>query len=353
MLVSLILPEPSQRLDPMLDNIQFLRAAAASLVVMQHSIVRGESYEFPALALRALEGFGLSGVDIFFVISGFIMAYSNCQRPKNPAEFIISRFVRIVPLYYAWMALLIVLMLVVPEVFRTLRLDFEHIAFSMIFLSQAVLGEPPFIDLGWTLEFEFLFYIIFAITLFAPNSRSQQIALWLAVFAFAMIFKQLIVLEFLLGASAFFLLHTVRTHRLSLILAVAGIAGFALMHIWFTEVHRIWRWGVPAFLLVLGIASMPRSRNKNLRYLGDASYSIYLVQVASIPLFYKVASFFLSTPFGEWIGTKVWGLGDLLILGSIAFSIASGVLLYEIVERPVTRVARHLVFHDRHKPASV
>ena len=329
----------------MLDNIQFLRAIAASLVVMQHSFSRGESYGFPAAGLILLEGFGLSGVDIFFIISGFIMAYSQSRAPKTPREFILGRIVRIVPLYWSWMALIVAFILMVPGVFRTLQVDLEHILFSTLFLSQAVLNEPPFIDLGWTLEYEFLFYIVFALTLFLRSKPVQPLALGATMVGFALIFGQWIVLEFLLGVVAFLLLRQVQLRGFGSLLVVVGIVGFAVMHGWFAGAHRLWTWGVPAFLLVLGLAAIQGVQNRVLSYLGDASYSIYLVQVASIPLFYKVASAALAAQRGGTVGGGA--LGDLLILGSIVFSLIAGVLLHEVVEKPMTRVMRRLVLKPR------
>ncbi|WP_165775195.1 acyltransferase family protein [Mameliella alba] len=324
----------------MLDNLQFLRAVAASLVVMQHSFSRGESYGFPAMGLRSLDGFGLGGVDIFFVISGFIMTYSQSRAPKTPREFILGRFVRIVPLYWSWMALIVSLIVLVPGVFRTLQIDLEHILYSTLFLSQPLLSEPPFIDLGWTLEYEMLFYMVFALTLLLGNGRVQLLVLGTAMLGFALVFGQWIVLEFLLGVTAFLLLAQMQARGLGVGLMLAGIAGFAVMHGLFADMHRLWTWGVPAFLVVLGVSAMRGRHARVLSYLGDASYSIYLVQVASIPLFYKVASVLPAPQSGAAAWGDVVSVGDLLILGSIAFSIVAGVLLHEVVEKPVTLVAR-------------
>lgn len=318
---------------------------------MQHSFSRGESYGFPAVGMRPLEGFGLGGVDIFFVISGFIMAYSQSRAPKTPVEFILGRFVRIVPLYWSWMALIAALIYLVPSVFRTLQIDFEHIAFSTLFLSQLVLNEPPFIDLGWTLEYEMLFYVTFALTLLLGNGLAQLLALGTVMLGFALVFGQWIVVEFLLGVAAFLLLAQAR--GLGVVLILAGIAGFAVMHGLFAEMHRLWTWGVTAFFLVLGLSEMRGRHARALSYLGDASYSTYLVQVASIPLFYKVASVLLAPKSGvlSWRGGDVVSLGDLLIPVSIAFSLVAGVLLHEVVEKPVTMVARSLLLPPKNASA--
>lgn len=327
----------------MLENIQFLRAIAASLVVMQHSFSRGQSYGFAALLLDPLEGFGLAGVDIFFVISGFIMAYSQSRAPKTARAFILGRLVRIVPLYWAWMALIIALIIIVPDVFRTLHIDLKHILYSTLFLSQAVLQDVPFIDLGWTLEYEMLFYIVFGLTLLPGIRRIQFFALGMAMLGFTLISGQWIILEFMLGVVAFLLQRQVRLLRAGMLLMATGIIGFIVMHFWFANGLRLLVWGIPSFLLVSGLSAMGGRNNRLLSYFGDASYSVYLVQVASIPLFYKLASGALNREqWGEMVS-----LGDLLIPGSIAFSLMAGVLLHEIVEKPLTRGLRRLLLQPR------
>ena len=101
-----------ERFEPALahsiDGLQYLRAVAALMVVFHHA-----RWLFPAdciLNTAAWSEFGSRGVDIFFVISGFVMAYSTRSfdpagsRPAQAADFLVKRLIRVVPLY--WVATL-------------------------------------------------------------------------------------------------------------------------------------------------------------------------------------------------------------------------------------------------------
>ena len=331
----------------MLHNIQILRAIAASLVVLQHSLLRGTWYGLPADDLSFLKGFGASGVDIFFVISGFIMAFSQANNEKKPVEFLKGRFVRIAPLYWSWMALIVLLILIAPSIFRTLVLDGPHLLFSGLFLSQLALSEPPFIDVGWTLEFEMMFYILFALTLNIKKELYQRLVLFSSLLIVAFALDQTIMLEFMLGVMAFVFMSFVRENtRFAMPLLVIGTTILLCDSILHFEVNRLLKWGIPAFLVVLGLVSLPDRSQKFGTYLGDASYSIYLVQVASIPLFYKIASIFCFQILVVDIEEFKY-IGDFLLLGSIVFSIFSGIFLYEILEKPMTGFLRKRIFVAR------
>src|SRR5215471_1422417 len=79
-------------------NVQFLRAVAAMLVVVHHLQAMVNANYGTEWSSR----FGTFGVDVFFVISGFIMFYTNRTMRRGAREFISNRLLRIVPLY--WLA---------------------------------------------------------------------------------------------------------------------------------------------------------------------------------------------------------------------------------------------------------
>lgn len=258
----------------MLHNIQLLRAIAAMLVVMQHSFSRGEFYGLPARDLLFLDGFGLSGVDIFFVISGFIMSYSQDRNAKTPRAFAPGRFVRIAQLYWAWMSVLALARLMLPGLSSTLQFDAAHFGWSLLFLSQPAHGTEPFLDVGWTLEYEMLLYAALALTL--------------AMTAFALLAQNYIVFEFLMGVDAFHLRGLFDLRGVAVAALALGVVGVAFDIAFDPDVNRVWRWGVPAFLIVSGAAALPDRQFRISAFLGNAVYSIYLVQVATISVFYKV-----------------------------------------------------------------
>lgn len=93
--------EGSLRLYPPLrkiENVQTLRALAAVMVVFHHAVGQMESRGGRTFPIDA--SFGQAGVDLFFVISGFIMFYTTCAAKQSPFQFWRNRIVRIVPIYW-------------------------------------------------------------------------------------------------------------------------------------------------------------------------------------------------------------------------------------------------------------
>jgi exopolysaccharide production protein ExoZ len=151
-------------------NVQVLRAAAASLVVMAHSC----GIMYVPMELVTL---GTSGVDIFFVISGFII----CQiaaRPQNGAVYFLARrWWRIFPLYWIVLAVSVVLsaafnMNLAPW------MPAQHPALDYVLLLTA---ENRYLPQAWSLVFELYFYASLAFVLFvAPAGRFYRtLAVWI------------------------------------------------------------------------------------------------------------------------------------------------------------------------------
>ncbi|MCW1512823.1 acyltransferase family protein, partial [Acinetobacter baumannii] len=84
----------------MINNIQALRAFAALNVVFYHIIGASISYDLPTSSFLFIKEWGQNGVDIFFVISGFIMVFIQEKNRKSSFEFIKNRVERIVPVYW-------------------------------------------------------------------------------------------------------------------------------------------------------------------------------------------------------------------------------------------------------------
>jgi len=144
----------------MLQSIQVLRALAALLVVFAHF-----EYIKPAVG-----GFG---VDIFFIISGFIMAYIV---NKSADSFLYRRIIRIVPLYYAMTFLAAGLYLAKPSWFRSLILTPATLAKSLLFIPYQIKDSGPVLTLGWTLNYEMFFYVSIAAFIAIFGARRGMIA---------------------------------------------------------------------------------------------------------------------------------------------------------------------------------
>jgi peptidoglycan/LPS O-acetylase OafA/YrhL len=276
-------------------------------------------------ALAPLQGWGANGVDVFFVISGFVMMVAQQQNPKSPGTFLRGRVARIVPVYWVATALMIILLFAMPAQARELGLSLGRAATSFLFVSGPVMGREPLVYVGWTLEYEFAFYLLFALGIWSGRHRNAVVFLGLAVLA---PLGGLIVLEFALGMICAMICRSFPSgSRLACAILAAGATALAVSILWRPPLDRFLLWGVPSFLIVFGAASAPQIRRGVSVFLGEASYSIYLVQVFTIPVIYKLAARFAP------------GIdGDFLALLAMILTAIAGALTYMTVERPLGRL---------------
>lgn len=325
----------------MIENIQVLRAFAAINVVYFHVLVTARNYGQPVEALSFLEGWGANGVDIFFVISGFVMLHTQRRRRRPIRAFMVARFVRIVPIYWIMALAVVVLFTLAPGIFRSFTVTPTSTLSSLLFMSRLA-GEPfPIVYPGWTLEWEMLFYLVFAAAMFLRGWVAVALATAAMLAAAAAIFGNLIVLEFLLGMGiAAIPARHAAGPRAGIAVAAAGallLAASLLVPGLAGEADRLLIWGVPAALVVCGAIQAPQLRSPWLGYLGDASYSIYLIQVLSIPGIYKAMALLpdIAGP-------------DAITAICLVASVAAGCLLHAWVEKPVTRmIVARLADRDR------
>ena len=339
----------------MIRNIQALRAIAAMLVVVAHFQ--------PLLAqvhpLLSWVGLGRAGVDLFFVISGFIMVYTTEREPVGPKTFALRRFQRIAPLYWAVTLVLFALALVAPSVLGASRPEPVWLLKSLLFIpfDKGDGTANPLLPVGWTLNYEMFFYALFALALFLPARRARYLLAavligGLGVVGFFADFEQLhvqfytrpILIEFAAGVliglfvarlprvkgglqvAALGLLAAVMLvilaasglaapdERLRVLLALAGAAGLVKI----------------ALILERGGVAV---RSRLVLELGHASYAIYLTHM------------FVSQ--AVILALRVTGLSGPAVslaaaLAGIAACAAAGVAVHHLFERPVDRTIRRL-----------
>lgn len=334
--------------------IQYLRAFAALLVVMHHSLTH-----FTGIESTFLRGFGEYGVDIFFVISGFIMVYSTYSKNYSPGYFILRRLERIAPLYWFFTTALICIVIIKPDLFTTVKLNLWHTVASYAFIPAKSLSETfqgtfmPVLYVGWTLNYEMFFYLVFAISLFfADKYRLAFVGLILSsLVIFGEAFKpegmisfytNMILLEFFLGmVLGYLFVHGKIQANIALGLTgiLLSIVIYALLYK--EGLHRFFYGGLSATALVLGaiyLSSTNVYRNKVFSLLGDASYSIYLSHFFSIGLTSFVRSYFGLNNVTDM------NLITIFIITNIIFSSIVGIVVYKLIEEPINlklRKKRH------------
>lgn len=334
-------------------NVQALRAVAAIIVVFYHlQPIINDAY---ATTMHSL--YGAYGVDIFFVISGFIMFYTNRTFKKSPGSFMVNRLWRIVPLYWAATFFVVSFYLIGFHPNGLQYLDAKMLATSLIFIPSEFPGERHdlVLSLGWTLMYELFFYLAFAATFALRSLERSFVVLTVGFLALILsgyllsapthlvaFFQRPILIEFLFGAALAILLirHPDRPAMRSAGLGYALLAAGFLVPFPITAIFgeasveldglRFLLLGVPALAVVGGALILENSgrrvENRVVLLLGAASYALYLFHPALIQGTVKILAAILKDP--------------------NAFAIAAAVVLPMIVAC-IGAIAIHLVVERR------
>ena len=347
-------------------NIQGLRAIAALMVVISHVF-------WPLVTVRThwaqpyVEAIGPGGVDIFFVISGFIIymvakrsgeTVGQVGRVKATYEFAVKRLIRIYPIYWV--------------VFAVASLLMTHVELAPAWMEQKpLLGLLTLTDqpnnrilAGWTLNFEVYFYAVATVALFIfPRHVFLGLMLWfLSIFAvivaafktgntwmFDVPFAS-ILFEFMFGMIVAALIQRGVTGY-ALTCTLIGVAGFLIG----AEVNRVhggwgplpswWRMsclGIPSAFIVYGLVAFEARKvwtfPNYLVKLGDSSYSLYLWHQMIFAV--VVAGF-------TWAGVLGKVPNVFLVLGMLGIAIAVGLASFHYLEKPMLRVLGNLLLHKR------
>ena len=276
----------------MLYSLQALRAFAAWVVVCHHFMQIFFDFHASGPVGQLLADRGAVGVDIFFVISGLVIYLSTRDKPIVPSQFLVNRALRIIPAYWFYTVLMALLLLTASRWMPHQVFDWQHLLLSLLFIpaeNPGGYGLYPTLNVGWTLNFEMFFYLLFGLA-FLVRQRHQLLLVSVALLLVSEVLGRLgvlsrfynngIIYEFLLGIGLGVLYRRGMVREgLWLPLALLMAAGYALYHL--DASQRLLHWGLPSALIVLAFISLEPffKGNQTLKMLGDCSYSVYLTHV--------------------------------------------------------------------------
>jgi len=317
-------------------SLQILRFFAALGVVTFHAgwLTKNATGHY-GLVLTVGDSIGRAGVDVFFVLSGVIIA--TVARGMKPGDFALKRLRRIYPIY---------LLMVLPWIAfgaTVGTLDWRSLLSTVTLWPVTDRITPPLSPVAWTLCFEMLFYAAAALVLWRRWMLVALLALYLAalaapVFALPQFVGSPLCLEFLAGV-AISRLPRRRWMTLALPAGLCLLVALAALPIASPDAqidakgfHDVWirvaTLGVPAALIVWGTMQI-EARPGVLSYLGDASYSLYLIHPLVLMLWAAAAGKLLP-------GAPA----DAIALAGIVLAVIAGWRIHEAIEKPVLNALR-------------
>jgi exopolysaccharide production protein ExoZ len=344
----------------LLHGIQGLRGFAVLMVISVHLYELERKYANGQQFLGDWIHFNVGGVDLFLVISGFVLTYLAMGRFNDRnyvRSFAYSRLTRVYPAYMFYTLLMVPIFLVAPTLFNASEGHQVNLLRSIFLIPDERL---PLIPVSWTLHHELYFYVVFGFMLMLPQSQLPKAMLaWLAVTvalvgwgsftprpeqgAFQRVFVNPINLEFLLG-----MVVAVRvwhgTRKSAIICAWIGLVGvagsYACYHVitgswWVDPWWRVLIAGVPAALICYAVVVVELTGGwafaRPLGWIGDAAYSTYLTHLITMSLFGKA---------WHMLGIEGWFPHLLFLCASVAVGILVGKFCFDRVEAPLQRFAR-------------
>lgn len=326
----------------MIDGLQFLRYIAAAAVVLNHCL--GEFEEFQPV--------GFFGVEIFFVISGFIIYWITDRQPDH---FLLRRIIRIVPAYWLFTLAIAFIAYFFPSYLRTVEFDLNHLIHSLFFIPlwTEATGWSPLLKLGWTLNLEMMFYLIFFTAMRINHQYRGEICIAVAILVSILavgwtsegrshfyMTTHWLVFAYGIGLGIFYE-HIKRFNKKGycIFLAISCFSGLFFIDLFtFPEQQRFLYFGILSALFVASILSV-ESKIKKLPFFllrlirlgGDISYPCYLIHIFVIAILNRLLhlelNIFLFTGmvliltsgisiiFNRWfdypIRTKLWRLSGL------------------------------------------
>jgi len=352
-------PGTAKPVKQKLESLQVGRGVAAFMVLLFHSQVLMRVVH-PDSVFARMFGFGRTGVDFFFVLSGFLMVYVHRRDfglPRRLGPYAYKRLTRIYPVYWVLCAVLIPIVVLAPSVVQNQGKTTLAALLMSVFLVPH--EGARLIGITWSLEYEVMFYLAFAAFFLSVRFGLACFAAWFLAIAGAAIWGparlnnfgvpriepfilgfvlNLHVGEFILGMVAAWLVQRgtrLRAPRVLLVAALLAAAAFAAYEANFLPADQTLRsvtvtYGVLAAIIVFAVVQtelryavrIPRW----LTLLGAASYAIYLTHYLVVAFAVVVAK--------HW-PAMVAIPAPALLLVLLPVGLAPGIVLHMLVERPL------------------
>ena len=326
-------------------SIQMLRAIASTMVVYYH--------------ISVIPVFGSFGVDIFFVLSGFVMAMI-VQNGERPLTFLINRITRIVPLYWILTTGVIIIAMAKPELLSSTTANATNYLKSIFFIPYTKENGAlnPVLAVGWTLNYEMYFYLLIWISIITKKNYYLTLTFIYLIISYCVtgntnidqtyksFYSNSIIFEFGLGMIAYKIYNHKYIVKLnSLIITTVGISSIAIMVYLETSGKvniRLIEFGIPSFMLLLSAITLEQKKLiksnlivKSIVEVGNASYATYLSHFYIVIGFEKIGFEMLN--FIDPYST----IGVILIISTSLFS---GHILYKYVDMPLSRYLKYRCF---------
>lgn len=284
-----------------IDSIQILRLIAAFFVILVHCEIT------------------LSGAfapDMFFVISGFIIFYTTDNESKIKG-FLPKRFIRLVPLYWIITIFTYCILLVKPQLSIMSEPTPEYLIKSLCFIpfvnSKGI--NFPIACIGWTLNYEILFYILFFVSILISFKYRFWIvsAITLCLFYLGKIFRannfylaywsDSVILDFIFGTCTYFIIFKFEKILFSKIGKFFCVIIFIASWIWIlgsfgNGIERGFRYGFPSALIFLSsyVLFIDFKFPKFLILIGNMSYSVYFIEYFTTAVYklFRTNSIFMN-----------------------------------------------------------
>jgi exopolysaccharide production protein ExoZ len=331
----------------MLNSLQVCRALAAIMIVLCHandSIFGLQKYYGQAPFGTVLD-FAHAGVDLFFVLSGFIIMYAHTadiDRPRQIGAYLWKRYSRILPLYWTLLAAVLPVYFLVPQFGKGIERD-PDVIFRSFFLLPHPQGHIVIV-VAWTLVFESLFYLFFGVLVLNKKMGVAVIcawtvgclaSAWIDTFPWSFVCNSLH-LRFVAGMVTCVIFQKCRIPAPRLLASAGGILFLTMGTV---EVfYGLWNWAyiagytLSSVLIVAGCAQADRSGLTHaphwLVYLGNGTYSIYLVHFTALS---AIAKLCMALRVDQYVP-----LIPLYFL-HVAGAIGVGCLCYHWLELPLYR----------------